>query len=55
MTIRLTRLLSLRASGAIMTKLGFEKERKGHNKRTGYYVREHTPSEIEQLHQPDIF
>ena len=44
-----------RRLGAIMTKLGFEKERKGHNKRTGYYVREHTQSEIEQLHQPDIF
>ena len=44
-----------RRLGAIMTKLGFEKDRKGHNKRTGYYVREHTQSEIEQLHQPDIF
>ena len=44
-----------RRLGAIMTKLGFVKERKGHDKRTGYYVREHTQSEIEQMHQPDIF
>jgi hypothetical protein len=44
-----------RRLGAIMTKLGFNKERKGHNKRTGYYVREHTQSDIEQLHQPDTF
>ena len=44
-----------RRLGAIMTKLGFVKERKGHNSTRGYYVREHTQSEIEQLHQPDIF
>ena len=44
-----------RRLGAIMTKLGFVKERKGHDKRTGYYVCEHTQSEIEQMHQPDIF
>ena len=41
--------------GAIMTKLGFEKERKGHKKQTGYYVWEHTQAEIEQMHHPEIF
>lgn len=44
-----------RRLGAIMTKLGFTKERKGHDKRRGYYVREHIQSEIEQMHQPDVF
>ena len=41
--------------GAIMTKLGFEKERKGHNNRRGYYVHENIQSEIEQMHNPDVF
>ena len=31
-----------RRLGAIMTKLGFTKERIGHIRRTGYYVHEHT-------------
>ena len=44
-----------RRLSAIMTKLGFKKERKGHDKRRGYYVREHIQSEIEQMHQPDAF
>lgn len=44
-----------RRLGAIMTRLGFVKERKGHDKRTGYYVFEHTSAEIEKMHQPDIF
>lgn len=44
-----------RRLGAIMTKLGFIKERKGHDKRRGYYVREHLQPEIEQMHSPDIF
>ena len=44
-----------RRLGAIMTKLGFTKERIGHDKRRGYYVREHIQSEIEQMHQPDVF
>ncbi|MBO4893132.1 MAG: hypothetical protein J5502_11055 [Prevotella sp.] len=44
-----------RRLGAIMTKLGFEKSRSGHNSTRGYYVREHTESEIEQAHNPDVF
>ena len=44
-----------RRLGAIMTRLGFTKERKGHLKRRGYYVREHIDSEIQQMHQPDVF
>lgn len=44
-----------RRLGAVLTKLGFIKERKGHLKRRGYYVREHIQSEIQQMHQPDIF
>ena len=44
-----------RRLGAIMTRLGFTKERKGHEKRTGYYVFEHTQADIERMHQPDIF
>ena len=31
------------------------KERKGHLKRCGYYVREHIDSEIQLMHQPDVF
>ena len=44
-----------RRLGAIMTKLGFKKERKGHDKRTGYYLREHLQTEIEEMHNPEIF
>ena len=44
-----------RRLGAIMTKLGFEKERRGHNNRCGYYVREHTEAEKERLRHPEIF
>ena len=44
-----------RRLGAIMTKLGFEKERKGRACRRGYYVREHTQDEIERLRHPEIF
>ena len=44
-----------RRLGAIMTKLGFVKSRSGHNSTRGYYVSEHTQSEIEQAHNPDVF
>ena len=44
-----------RRLGAIMTKLGFEKTRMGHNKRCGYYVREHTQPELEQMRHPEVF
>lgn len=44
-----------RRLGAIMTKFGFVKSRSGHNSTRGYYVREHTQSEIEQAHNPDVF
>ena len=44
-----------RRLGAIMTKLGFEKSRKGHNNLRGYYVVEHTQSEIEKIHNPEVF
>ena len=44
-----------RRLGAIMTKLGFVRERKGHDCRRGYYVREHLQTEIEQMRSPDIF
>lgn len=44
-----------RRLGAIMTKIGFVKSRSGHNSTRGYYVREHTQSEIEQAHNPDVF
>ena len=44
-----------RRLGAIMTKLGFVKSRSGHNSTRGYYVREHTQSEIDQAHNPEVF
>ncbi len=44
-----------RKLGAIMTKLGYEKERKGHDNRCGYYLREHTPEEMEKLRHPECF
>ena len=40
---------------SIMTKLGFVKERSGHNRTRGYYVLEHTPAEIDRLHNPEVF
>ena len=44
-----------RRLGAIMTKLGFEKSRNGHNGTRGYYVYEHTQAEIDRLRHPEIF
>ena len=44
-----------RCLGAIMTKLGFIKERKGHDCRRGYWVREHLQSEIDKMRSPDLF
>lgn len=44
-----------RRLGTIMTKLGFEKSRNGHNSTRGYYVREHTQSDIERLRHPEVF
>jgi hypothetical protein len=44
-----------RRLGNIMTKLGFKKERKGHDKRRAYYVREHLQAEIEEMRRPEIF
>lgn len=44
-----------RRLGAIMTKLGFIKERVGHDNRCGYYVREHTQAEIDRIRHPESF
>ena len=44
-----------RRLGAIMTKLGFVKDRNGHNRTRGYYVYEHSTAEIERLHNPEVF
>ena len=44
-----------RRLGRIMTKLGFVRERRGHESTRGYYVREHTQSEIESRRHPDVF
>ena len=38
-----------------MTKLGFAKERIGHERRTGYWIREHLQSEIDQMRHPEFF
>ena len=38
-----------RRLGAIMTKLGYEKARNGHNRTRGYIVFEHTTAEIEKM------
>ena len=51
----LKREINLCRLGAILTKLGFVRERRGHDKRRGYYVREHQPQEIEQSRSPDVF
>ena len=45
--------IELRKLGAIMTKLNFQKVRSGHNRSRGYIVREHTPMEIDRMHEPD--
>ena len=44
-----------RRLGAIMTKLGFKKERKGHNSTRGYYVHEHSQAEIDRQRHPEVF
>ncbi len=41
-----------RRLGAIMTKLGYEKATKGHNKMRGYIVYEHTQREVDKMHDP---
>lgn len=41
-----------RRLGAIMSKLGFEKATKGHNKTRGYIVYEHTEREVDKMHDP---
>lgn len=41
-----------RRLGAIMTKLGFEKATKGHNKTRGYIVFEHSSNDVEKMHDP---
>lgn len=48
----LHRSIELRRLGAIMTKLGFEKTRCGHNRNRGYIVREHTQMEIDKMRDP---
>lgn len=45
--------IDLRRLGAILTKLGFPKARKGHKSIRGYIAREHTPMEIDKMHEPD--
>ena len=44
-----------RRLGAIMTKLGFERSRNGHNRTRGYFVIEHTQIEIERMRHPEVF
>ena len=44
-----------RRLGAIMTKLGFAKERIGHENRRGYWVREKLQPEIDQMRHPEFF
>ena len=44
-----------RRLGAIMTKLGFEKSRNGHNRTRGYYLQEHSPAEIDRKRHPEVF
>lgn len=44
-----------RRLGVIMSKLGFKKERKGHNSTRGYYVLEHTQAEIDRQRHPEVF
>ena len=41
-----------RRLGAIMTRLGYEKARNGHNGNRGYIVYEHTDREVEKLRDP---
>ncbi|MBR3479013.1 MAG: hypothetical protein IKH43_07925 [Bacteroidaceae bacterium] len=51
----LHRNIDLRHLGTIMTKLGFKKERCGHNRNRGYIVREHTDMEMDKVHNPKTF
>ena len=45
--------MELRRLGSIMTKLNLERVRSGHHRSRGYIVREHTPLEIDRMHEPD--
>lgn len=44
-----------RRLGAIMSKLGYEKARNGHNGNRGYIVYEHTTREVENIRDPQAF
>ena len=44
-----------RQMGNILKRLGYKPERRGHKHRTGYWVREHLQSEIDQIRHPDVF
>ncbi|MBR1449339.1 MAG: hypothetical protein IJ588_11425 [Prevotella sp.] len=51
----LKRSIEPRQMGNIMKRLGYKSERRGHENRTGYWVREHLQSEIDKIRHPDIF